>query len=301
MAAPTMPTSATIIEEGAKKALRDSIPADVTTRGTLWLEEIKNDLVAIFGAKKLEFLQSSRVLALTDGLSTYSQPADFYSNMSMVLIDGEEQGTAQAGDTNKLTLASASTISAADMIGKKIYTTGGTGPNQVGQCIAYDFSTKVAIISGTWGATPDNTTTYLVANSYRPLTETPLWEFKYLENPTIKDRPRLYSPKGSADNGEFELYPVPYRNVTGFVYVIEQKYYADLMELDLSGTLIGTLYKRWRNMWVQGVFAKTLESTEDARADREMQNYRGMVQAIAVRETYGGDLSNMNITVSDYS
>ena len=300
MAAPTMPTSATIIAEGAKKALRDSVPSDITTRGDTWLEEIKNDLVTIFGAKKLEFLQASRVLALTDGLSTYSQPADFYSNMSMQLVDGEEQGTAQAGAASTITLAAASTISVTDMVGKKVYTTGGTGPNQVGQCTAYNFSTKVATISGTWTTNPDATTTYMVASFYAPIAEIPLWRFSEISNPTIKGRPTHYMPKGDEDNGEFEMYPVPYRNETGHVYVLEQRYYADLMELDLAGTLMGTLYKRWRNMWIQGIFAKTLETIEDPRAKAQKSVYNGMVQAVAMRETYGSDLSNLNTTVSDY-
>ena len=119
MAAPTMPTSSTIIEEGTKKVFRDTAPSDITTRGTLWLEEIKNDLVALIGAKKLEFLQTSRVLTLTDGLSTYSQPTDFYSALNMQIVDGSHQGTAQAGDTNKITLAASATMSEADMIGKE--------------------------------------------------------------------------------------------------------------------------------------------------------------------------------------
>ena len=300
MAAPTMPTSATIIEEGTKKVFRDTAPPDITTRAGFWLEEIKNDLVALMGAKKLEFLQAARVLTLTDGLSTYSQPTDFYSALSMQIVDGSHQGTAQAGDTNKITLAASATMSEADMIGKEIYTTGGTGPNQVGQCIAFNTATKEATVNTTWGVTPDATTTYMVAAEYKNLTERPIWELAWTDRPTLKGKPTHYLPKGDADDGEFELYPVPYRDEAGHTYVIKQMYYADLMELDLTGTLIGTLYKRWRNMWIQGVFAKTLESTEDPRANREMQKYTGMVQAIAMRETYGNDISNMRVTVSDY-
>lgn len=300
MAAPTMPTSTTIIEEGTKKVFRDTAPADINTRATLWLEEIKNDLGALVGAKKLEFLQTSRVLTLTDGLSTYSQPIDFYSALSMQIVDGSHQGTAQAGDTNKITLAASEDVSEADMIGKEIFTTGGTGANQVGQCTAFNTSTKEATVSVTWAVTPDDTTTYMVADDYRNLTERPIWELAWTDRPTLKGKPTHYLPKGDADDGEFELYPVPYRDETGHVYVIKQRYYADLMELDLSGTLIGTLYKRWRNMWIQGVFAKTLESTEDPRAKAQMDKYMGMVQAVAMRETYGNDLSNMSVTVSDY-
>jgi hypothetical protein len=253
----------------------------------------------LIGAKKLEFLQTTRVLALTDGLSTYSQPTDFYSSLSIQLVDGDRQGTAQAGDTNKITLAATEDVSEADMIGKEIFTTGGAGANQVGQCIAYNTSTKEATISGTW-TSPDATTTYMVAIDYRRLTEKPIWELAWTDRPKITGMPTHYLPKGDADDGEFELYPVPNRDATGYVYAVKQMYYADLMELDLAGTLIGTLYKRWRNMWIQGIFAKGLESTEDPRTNREMSKYTGMLQAIAMRETYGSDLSNMRTTVSDY-
>jgi hypothetical protein len=300
MAAPTMPDSTTIIEEGTKKVFRDTAPTDITARAALWLEEIKNDLVALIGAKKLEFLQTSRVLTLTDGLSTYSQPTDFYSALSMQVVDGSHQGTAQGGDTNKITLAASASMSEGDIVGKEIVTTGGTGPNQVGQCTAFNTSTKEATVGSTWAVTPDDTTTYMVANDYRPLVERPIWELAWADRPTLQGKPTHYLPKGDADDGEFELYPVPYRNAAGYAYVIKQRYYADLMELDLTGTLISTLYKRWRNMWVQGIFAKALESTEDPRADNAMRKYTGMVQAVAMRETYGNDLSNMNVIVSDY-
>lgn len=75
-------------------------------------------------------------------------------------------GTAQAGASSTITLAS--TASAADDFynGCKITTTGGTGSGQVGTITDYVGSTKVATVSPAWGVTPDATTTYSIAGAY---------------------------------------------------------------------------------------------------------------------------------------
>lgn len=71
-----------------------------------------------------------------------------------------DTGTAQAGSSSSITLragASAVTDFYKNMTAR---TTGGTGPNQEGKITAYNGTTKVATISGTFSPAPDGTTTY---------------------------------------------------------------------------------------------------------------------------------------------
>ena len=122
------------------------------------------------------------------------------------------------------------------------------------------------------------------------------------KSPTNTERglPESWMPIGDDDNGEFLLLPLPYRNETGKVYVLKQRYYADLMEIDLTGTLMGTLYKRWRNIWIQGVCAKALQDNDDTRAVAEGSKYNAMARLMVSQETYGSDLQNLQITIEDY-
>lgn len=300
MAAPTAPTLTTITTEGLKKSgITVPSAAQLTRAQDEWMNEIKNDIAVLFGGTKLEFLQSERVLALTDGLQKYSQPTDFHSDLSMQILDGSVQGTAQTGASTTITLAAASTISSVEMIGSEIVTTGGTGPNQIRQCTGYDTSTKIATISPAWTVTPTSNTTYMIVSAYNPLAPAPLWEMAKSVVVAEKGLPTAYLPTGDSDDGEIILYPTPYRNETGKVYVLRQRYYVDLMELDLAGTLAGTLYKRWRNIWIQGVYSKSLQDNDDTRAIAEGSKYNAMLKMMVAQETYGVDLSNLQIQVVD--
>lgn len=298
MAAPTMPSLASITTEGLiKSGITTPSAAQLTRAQDEWMNEIKNDIAILFGGKRLEFLQSERVLALTDGLQKYSQPTDFHSHLSMQILDGSVQGTAQAGAATTITLAAAETISSTEMIGSEIVITGGTGPNQIRQCTGYSTSTKIATISPSWTTNPAIGSTYMIVSAYSPLSPAPVWEMAKSIDRVEKGLPTSYLPTGDADDGELILYPTPYRNETGKVYVLRQRYYVDLMEVDLALTLAGTLYKRWRNVWIQGVLAKSLQDNDDTRAVAEGSKYNAMVKMMVAQETYGTDLSNLQMQV----
>lgn len=300
-AMPTMPTLTSLTTEGLKKAgITTPSAAQLTRAQDEWMNEIKNDISVLFGGKKIEFLQSERVLALTDGLQKYSQPTDYFSNLSMQILDGSIQGTAQAGAATTITLAATETVASSEMIGSEIVITGGTGANQIRQCTSYDSSTKIATISPAWTTNPAVSSTYMIVSSYRPVTSAPIWDLVKSITNTVKGLPEYWLPVGNDDNGEFLLLPLPYRNETGKVYVLKQRYYADLMELDLAGTLMATLYKRWRNIWIQGICVKTLQDNDDTRAVAEGSKYNAMVRLMVSQETYGSDLQNLQITVEDY-
>jgi hypothetical protein len=109
-------------------------------------------------------------------------------------------------------------------------------------------------------------------------------------------KPSFFYPKGDADNGEFVLYPKPYR-VSGIPYGMQLRYYCDLMRLDLAGTLMATLYRRWRNIFVQGVYIKALQDDDDDRFEKEERRYKMLLTNLISQETYGMDLSSLQTKV----
>lgn len=71
-------------------------------------------------------------------------------------------GTAQAGASSTITLASGASATNDFYRGTVIRTTGGTGPGQTRQIRSYVGSTKVATVTPAWDVEPDATTTYSI-------------------------------------------------------------------------------------------------------------------------------------------
>jgi hypothetical protein len=72
------------------------------------------------------------------------------------------------------------------------------------------------------------------------------------------------------------------------------------MELDLASTRMGTLYQRWRNCWIYGVYAKCLEWDDDDRAGKTMGAYNNYLSGIGMRERYGQEISSLQATVEGW-
>jgi hypothetical protein len=75
-------------------------------------------------------------------------------------------GTAQAGGSNTLTLATTASSVDDAYNGLELELTGGTGSPETQTISDYDGTTKVATIDTTWAVTPDATTTYSVPIAY---------------------------------------------------------------------------------------------------------------------------------------
>ena len=71
-------------------------------------------------------------------------------------------GTAQAGGSMTITLASSDTVSSNGYINSTITLTGGTGSGQTKTIQAYNSITKVATVDSPWSVTPNATTTYSI-------------------------------------------------------------------------------------------------------------------------------------------
>lgn len=294
MSAPTAPTSTTIVSEALSKAGESSPSTSLTTRGNLWLEEIKNDIA--LRTKTLKSLQKTKGMVLNKGQSIYSMPSDFagQGEISIIVLDGNNTGSLQTATATTLTLASSFSATEDFMIGKEILITSGTGVNEIGQVTGWDNSTKIATVSASFGTTPAASDGYLIVETYRDLAQGPIRSFDESLYTMNRRKPFSYSPTGDVDYGEFVLDAPPDKT-----YGAKLRYYVDIMMVDLASTLISTLYLKYRNVWLQGVYARRLQDIDDDRAPKEMGSYYNMLQVMIAAETYGNSLSELQATVSD--
>ncbi len=94
------------------------------------------------------------------GFSTHDANAVVTAMESSDLMLSLGTGTAQAGSTTTITLASGESSSDNYYVGQRILTTGGTGAGQFSYITGYVGATRVATVSPAFVTAPDNTTTY---------------------------------------------------------------------------------------------------------------------------------------------
>jgi len=289
-------TITSIITEAFKKAGINSPSTDLMTRAQVqWLEEIRTDLWK--RVKKAKFLQARSVTLLVNGLAKYQNPSDFESDLTLEYATGSRYGTAQAGTLGTVTLATTENAQQADLIGKEIVLLSGSASGQISYIIGYDSTTKVATVSPSFTVAP-STDSYLIIDQYKPLEEKPLWEQQNLPNQTGQGTPDRFFPVGNATDGEFILWPVPYRTDSQPAIVLH-RYYADISEIDTTGTLFATLLAKWRNLWLLGLKWKALDDADDDKEPAAQKAYLKELQEIT-RANYGNDLMNVQTKLGDY-
>lgn len=295
MAAPVAASLTNIVSEGLKKAGEASASTALVDRAEdYWMEEIKNDIAS--RTKTLKSLQKSIGIVFNKGQSRYSMPTDFagQGEISIVILDGANTGSLQTASSSSATLASSLSATEDFMIGKELLITSGTGLNEISQITAWNNSTKVATVAPSWGTTPAASDGYLVVETYKALEEGPVWDFDKEIYTMSKRKPSKFHPVGDVDYSEIILDCPPDKAYGGLI-----RYYVNIMTVDLAATLMTTLYQKYRNVWIQGVYARRLQDIDDDRAPREMQTYYNMLSVMIAQESYGNTLNNLQARVSD--
>lgn len=295
MATPTDPTIATLCTEGWKKTGVTPSAAELSRAQTEFLQEIFNDIAlrsVMTGNTRLKSLQTKVTYASVKGSRTLDLAEDFDEEISVYILDGTLRGTAQAGASTTITLASSeTTLTAARGLGKYIYTTGGTGSNQLRQITDYNATTKVATIDTAWTVTPGATTTYLIVETVQECEEdNELNEFDYYLTVTA-GRPSYY-----AKYGRQLILDKPFDLST---YGVLVRYYQNLNQVDLvegSTTLITRLLRNWRAVLTQGIYWKTCTSQNDTQEATAKRDYESLVAALLIKEIpYGGEFTGFTL------
>lgn len=295
MALPTLPTVTTICQEALTKAGYTNIPSAIQTRAeTKWMDELKSDIMlsADKNSKKLKSLFTTSYTITTIGIHRYSNPSDYNSDLTLTLLTGDNTGTAQGGSINSITLASGEDVTSDFAIGKYIIIIGGTGLYSCSQILSYSETTKVATVSPDFNTAPGGSDTYMIVDRNRELIEKNIISFDNITY-TLKGEPINYYPLGSTTYGEFILYPNPDK-----IYGLQMRYFANLLRIDLSSTLMATLYEKWRTLWVNGIYMKALQDIDDKRAHAEKKVfYEFILPSFLDKESYGVDWSELQFCV----
>lgn len=289
MATPTDPTITTLCTEGWKKTGVTPSAAELTRAQTEFLQEIFNDIATrsvLTGNTRLKSLQTKLAQASVAGVRTIDLAENFEEEFSVCILDGSLRGTAQTGGASSITLAlTETTLNAGRGLGKYIFTTGGTGANQLRQIILYNATTKVATVDSAWTTPPDSTTTYLVVERVQLCDEDNQLDEQDYYLPAAAGIPTYYSKFGRQliFDRAFDL----------STYGVLVRYYQNLNQVDLvegSTTLITRLLRNWRSVLTQGIYWKVCVVQNDTQEVSAKKDYEQMVGALLVREIpFGGE------------
>jgi len=273
-AAPAVPTATTIATEGLKRARITNPTASQIADAETWLEDVKNDLFR--KEKRLNSLYVPSVLVLDIGKWRYSMPVDYASDLSMVLVSGSVTGTATAGSTSSITLPSGTTVTT----GQEILITSGSGEGSLSQVTS--FASQVAGVEPNFNTAPDATSVFMVIDTYRDLDRLAIRRLDKYSSPTTKGIPLEYFETGDNDNGEIIVRPVP-----DGTYGLKYRYYQDMMEIDLTSTLMSTLYKKWRRLFTQYVKYVQFDRARDSSTGEAKREYEMLLLETIMDETSG--------------
>jgi len=289
MAAPTAPDLDSLTTEALKKAgYASPSTAQLSRAQDEWIEEVKNDIWLL--GKRLKSLQAEHVEVLNPGQSRYNFPSGFSSILDAKILYGDDKMDVQDSSSSTLTLDADETEGEDEIEGKEILIYSGTGKASLSQVKSFSDTTLIAQMSPTWGTTPIAGDTYVIVDLYIPLELKSISHFDEIALPYEQGPPNILYQIGDENHyGYYRLFPVPDDD---YYYAIHFNYYINLLTLDLASTRMTTLYQRWRNLWIQGVKARQLESDDDDRAANEMTRYFNMVRDTVRLETYGRNIKS---------
>lgn len=294
MAIPTAPTAATIVTEALTRYYNGATPstAEVTRATSYGLEKVKRDIMLI--GKKWRPLATVSYDITVDGVSKYALPSDYEAIIGISILDGIHTDALTAVDnTSKLyTLATDEDISQDAAEGAYLLITAGTGVNQMVQIDDYDTTTKVATGSEAYSTAPVATDTYLIVDAQYELSQEPIYRRDNLVFPVDKGRPSTFFINPDSTYGHVELYKCP-----DDIYGVQVRYYADLLRVDITGTLYSTLLRRWAGVLEQGVYVWKLGEDDD-RYEREFRIYDAMLRNLAKADLEDYYNPNLQIQVN---
>jgi len=253
---PGDPSVQDIILNGMKEGGQYTVTAGGTAYAEFKLyqfETLKSEMWAACKTDRL--LETETVLIAATGKTQLVLPADFDSEIRLVLYDADDsyRGTLQSATASTVTLAADFSSTPETMYGMRFFTLTGSGAGQHREIIDYNDSTKVATLSADLSPLADGTTTYLIATVEYNL---PRRDYERAVRSSI--RPVMYGAYAAG----LSVYPAPDR-----VYPILLLYRPNLTRLDDAGAVFVKHLRERRSLWIAGVKAKTASRYDDDRQE----------------------------------
>ena len=296
MAAPTAPTTTLIVTEAYRQfGISSPTAGQLATAIAEGIEKVKRDIWAM--GKRWKLLRTTQYIPIRKGVSRYANPTDFETDMvepGLSLLDGVHSGTLQTAAAGTADLAAADTAVQDDAEGKLLLITSGTGVNQAEQIDDYNATTKRATMRANWGTTPVTGDGYLIVNRQKPIEKFPRTRRNLIERPGQMGEPYEAYDMAAGAAGFIELYPVPQ-----MAYGLKRDYYANLLLVDITGTLYPYILRNWAGVLTQGVLAWLYEGYNDSRSQVAKVAYANMLNFLKARELDGHDDSTLQQRVSE--
>lgn len=274
MSVPASPTIAQIVAEGLRRGGRTTPTATLITDATSSMfQEVKTDINTSSGLHPS--LKTEDYTTVIRGMREYVWPEDAqeiaYAHVVTAPGDGGWIDTAQAGTTTTITLAATFDISETEMLGRRIFTTtigGGPGSGQMGYCIGWDNTTKIATVGEVWSA-PNGTTTYLVEQvTYR------VWVGSM--GAAFGTMPYTYYGEYL---GQMRARRLVLQGTPPATSVLIWSYWSALNRLDEVSTTFIRHLNDHRSLWIQGVATKCNQRYDEDRYRTELDVYTSMLMA----------------------
>jgi hypothetical protein len=296
MAIPTQPTKTTISTEALRRFYNGATPpaTEVTRAEDYGLEKVKRDIMLI--GKKWRPLETLAWDITKEGVSKYTLPSDYEAIKSVTLLDGDHTGLLTGVDnvtTLAYTLAADEDITEEQAVGSYLLITSGTGVKQAVQIDDYSTTTKVVTGAEAFATAPVVGDGYMVVNWQRDLDIQPMVRREGITYATKTGKPTTCFISADSTYGHIEMY-----ECADDVYGLRIRYFADLLRLDITGTLYSTLLRRWAGVFEQGVYVWKLGEDDD-RYKTEWGVYDSMLRKLAAADLEDYYNPNLQIQVSE--
>lgn len=107
-----------------------------------------------------DYNTSTKVATVSRNWKTTPDSTSVYAMIGFATLIHSNEGVAQAGGTNTITLNATAPSVNNSLNGQTIWISAGAGQDQAGVISSYDGTTKVATMVGNWTTAPDNTSIY---------------------------------------------------------------------------------------------------------------------------------------------
>lgn len=263
MAVPTVPTTNSILTEAFRRCgIATPTTQQLTRAEDEWFEEAKRE---ISEEKRWRNLEETIVMIPQAYVQAYPVPSPLFRVLRVRFYDGATRGTAQTGASMSMTLAAGTGNS--QFAGRKVFLTGGTGAGQVNRILS--MASDVATVGCAWTTPPDNTTTYLIAETEREL----IGPERGLERIGIgQGQLRAWEEYEQT----LRFWPMPDLST----YALELDGVIDISLLDETDSRFTKLLREWRSFLLYSVMAKVSEDNDD---QQNADKYEQKAQMVKLR------------------